>query len=180
MVEKANPAQPLDIFRVLDALNRRDIEFYSKLTEEEQKAFQPFLVMRWMSGTSDARQVYFINHFANPYVFALPNHKELLWYLLVVASSGRSQRYVWNKLPARASSPKPLSAKVVAQVFKYSMNDASEAVHVLSKNDILDMATDLGMQSDEISKIKKEHGDDKSEWIDKSKPTKSKADGLFE
>jgi hypothetical protein len=180
VVEKAKATPKLDIFRVLNALNERDINFFAKLTEEEQKAFQPFLVQRWMSGTSDARQVYFINALANPYVFTLPNHKQLLWYLLVVANSGKSQRYVWNKLPAGSTSPKPLSTKIVAQYFNYSMKEAGEAVHALSKNDILNIAVDLGMQPDELSKIKKEHSDDKSEWVDTSKPTTSKNAGLIE
>ena len=149
-------AEKLDIFRVLNALNEKNVGFYGKLTVEEQKAFQPFLVMRWMSGTSDARQVYFINEFVNPFAFSLPNHKELLWQLLVLSNSGKQQRYTWNKLPASANSPKPASVKVVAEYFKYSLKDAAEALLVLSHQDIVDLAGELGIQPDEIAKIKKE------------------------
>jgi hypothetical protein len=149
-------AEKLDIFRVLNALNEKNTGFYSELTEEEQKAFQPFLVMRWMSGTSDARQVYFINEFVNPYTFSLPNHKGLLWQLLVLSNSGRQQRYTWNKLPGSATSPKPASTKVVAEYFKYSTKDAVAALLVLSYQDVVDLAEELGIQPDELAKIKKE------------------------
>jgi hypothetical protein len=175
----SDKAPKLDIFRVLKALDEKDVNFFNKLTETEKKAFQPFLVMRWMSGTFDARQVYFINELVNPFVFSLASHKELLWDLLVVCNSGKSRKYTWNKLLAGASS-KPVSTRVVAQHFKYSLKDAGEAVLVLTKNDILDLAADLGIQPDEISKIKKEWVDDKSEWTDPSKVVKPIDNGIFE
>ena len=150
-------AEKLDIFRVLNALNEKDAGFYSGLTEAEQKAFQPFLVMRWMSGTADARQVYFINEFVNPFAFSLPNHKELLWYLLILSNSGKQQRYTWNKLPASANSPKPASTKVVAKYYNYSMKDAIDALVVLSYQDVVELAEELGTQPDELAKIKKEY-----------------------
>ena len=158
----AEKAPKLDIFRVLNALNAKDTEFFNKLTEEEQKAFQPFIVMRWMSGTADARQVRFINEIANPYAFSLATHKALLWQLLVVCNSGKSQRYTWNKLPASTNTSKPVSARIVAQYFNYSLREANDALPLLTKNDILDFADDLGIQPDELAKIKKEYSDDKS------------------
>lgn len=150
-------AEKLDIFRVLAALDDKDVSFHSNLTEAEQKAFQPFLVMRWMSGTSDARQVYFINEFVNPYAFSLPSHKGLLWQLLTLSNSGKKRRYVWNKLPSSSTSSKPVSTKIVAEYYKYSMKDAAAALAILSHADIVDIATEMGVQPDELSKIKKEY-----------------------
>jgi hypothetical protein len=156
-------APKLDIFRVLNAANSKDVNFFRNLTEEEQKAFLPFLIVRWMSGTSDARQVYFINELMNSFTFSLQQHKELLWQLITICNSGRSQRYVWNKLPAKSTPSHPIAAKAVMEYFGYSTRDANEALLVLSRDEVLEMAEELAFQPDEIAKIKKElkgSGDD--------------------
>jgi hypothetical protein len=163
MVEKPSKTPKLDIFRVLNALNEKDAKFYDNLNDEEQKAFQPFLVMRWMSGTADALQVHLINEIANPYAFALANHKLLMWQLLVACNSGKKHKYNWLKLPSSSNPAKPISVKVVSQYFQYSTAHATDAVKLLSKHDILEFAEELGYQPDEMSKLKKEHSDDKSE-----------------
>ena len=146
----------LDIFRVLAAADVKDRSFYENLTEDEVKALAPFIVARWMSGTPSAGQVYFINELFNPFVFSLGNHKQLLWYLLTVCSSGKKQRYSWNALPGKKSTSKPNAVRVVKEYFKYSTADAVNALVMLSGTDILDMAEELGWQPDEIAKLKKE------------------------
>lgn len=150
------PAPKLDIFRVLGNINKKDRAFYDKLTEEEIKALQPFLVMRWMTGTSDARQVYFTNEFVNPYAFSLTTHKKLLWQLMTIANSGHTQKYTWNKLPARATASKPVSVEAIRRFYKYSIADSNDALALLDIDDVLEIATDVGMQPEEIAKIVKE------------------------
>lgn len=156
MMASDAPAPKLDIFRVLGAANKKTRDFPSTLDEAEVKALQPFLVMRWMTGTSDARQVYFTNEFVNPYAFSLTNHKTLLWQLMTIANSGKNQKYSWIKAPARASSSKPVSVGVLQRRYKYNTTDANEALALLDVDDILEMAVDMGCQPDDISKITKE------------------------
>jgi len=146
----------LDIFRVLNAANAKNVNFFRNLTEEEQKAFVPFLVARWMSGTNDARQVYFINELMNSFTFSLQQHKELLWYLLVICNSGKSQKYVWNKTATRGTMSMPVATKVVMDYFEYSTEDAKEALDILKPDDVYDMGVDLGLQADDLTKLKKE------------------------
>lgn len=146
----------LDIFRVLDAVNAKDITFFEKLTEEEAKAFVPFVVTRWMSGTSSAGQVYLITEFLNPYAFSLGNHKQLLWYLMTICNVGKKQRYVWNPLPGKKNTSKPTATRVIKEYYNYSTTDAVEVLPMLSREDLLSMAEELGWQPDEISKLKKE------------------------
>lgn len=150
----------LDIFRVLNNVDSKDASFLSSLSDEERKAFQPFLVQRWLSGTLSARQVYFLNEIVNPYVFSLPNHKLLLWQLMTLCTSGKPQRYTWHKLPGGGGTSKPVSTRVVADYLGYSTKDATQALLLLSRDDVLSYATELGRQSDDMAKIKKEikHG----------------------
>lgn len=157
MAQTSNPAPKLDIFRVLGAANKKDREFLDGLTPEEVKAFQPFLVMRWMTGTDSARQVFFTNEFVNPFAFSLSSsHKQLLWQLMTIANAGKNQRYEWIKLPAKTTSSRPVSVEVLRRTYKYSTAECNDAMKMLDVDDILEMAVDIGMQPDEISKITKE------------------------
>lgn len=146
----------LDIFRVLQAADEKNINFYANLTEEEQKEFQPFIVMRWLSGTFSARQVYFINELLNPYAFSLANHKQLLWQLMTISCSGKQQKHFWNKLPGKKETNKPNATKVIMEYYQYSSNDAIEVLPLFTRDDIVELAEQLGWQQEEIAKIKKE------------------------
>jgi hypothetical protein len=151
----------LDIFRVLKQADLKNAEFYEKLTEEEQKAFQPFLATRWLSGTYSARQVFFLNEIVNQLTFSLAPHKNLLWKLLTICTSGKPQRYVWNKLPSKVAVSRPVSTKMVADYYGYSKRDAQDALECLSGNDVLDIAESLGVQAEDLSKVRKEYKDEK-------------------
>ena len=146
----------LDIFRVLGAADRKDTKFFDDLTQEERKDLQTFLVTRWMSGTSDAQQVYLINEFLNPYVFSLTSHKKLLWQLLTVCNSGAPRRYSWNKLPSKRETGKPNSVKCVMEYFGYSSAHAVDAMQVLSRDQIIEFAEIMGWPAEDIAKIRRE------------------------
>ena len=146
----------LDIFRVLAAADNKDTTFYDKLTVEEEKAFVPLVVARWMSGTSSAKQVYFLNELVNPFVFSLSNHKQLLWDLLTICNVGKKQRYVWNALPGKKNTSKPTAARVVKEYYGYSMSEAVNALPMFTREDLITLAEELGWQSEDIAKIKKE------------------------
>jgi hypothetical protein len=152
----------LDVFRVLKAADAKNASFFGTLTEDEKKELQPFLVMRWMSGSGNAAQVYLINEFVNPYAFSLTNHKELLWQLLTVANVGKNQRYVWNKLPGKQSSSRPTAVKVVAQYYGYNTKEAQKVLDVLTREDVVELAEELGFQPDDITKLKRELKDSKA------------------
>jgi hypothetical protein len=108
-------AYKTDIFDLMRRIDKGDHQLWSKLTEEERKGLSPLLVMKWMSGTSDLRQIVFLNTLANVVVFPLAKHPELLLKLLTVCSSkvaepcGRGREEVLRVLIAQgkgsASTP---------------------------------------------------------------------------
>ena len=155
MAAKSSTPPKLDIFRVLAAAGRKNTDFYSTLTPEEQKAMQPILVTRWMSGTQRADQIVYLNEIINPFVFSLSSHKQLLWHLMTIASVAGNQKCNWIKSPAKTTK-KAISASVVSQYYKYSTSRAIDALALLTVEDILEMGVDLGCQTDELAKIKKE------------------------
>lgn len=156
MPAKKTPNRKLDIFKVLGKISTKDRQFYSDLTEEEQKGFLPVVVMRWLSGTSNAKQIYFINELVNPFVFSLHKHPELLYYLMILCGPGKTQRYYWNKTASNKSNTVPTIVSIVRNYFGYNTTQALEALPLLSNDDILEYAEDLGIQKETLTKLKKE------------------------
>jgi len=146
----------LDIFEVLNNINVKKRNYYQSLTEEEQKSLSPYVIMRWLSGTNDARQVYFLNEIVNPYVFALPNHKELLLKLMMICTSGRKVRYTWIKQAKKKTSGQTKLITLVQEYFGYSQRESADALSLLSNEDLLSYAEQLGYQKPEITALKKE------------------------
>ncbi len=148
----------LDLFKLLDRISVKDTDYFRTLSETEVKEFQPFVIMRWLSGTSSKRQLYFLNAIANPVIFTLGQHKELLYYLLTVCTTGNSQRYHWIKAP-KSRGRGTLATTVVAKYFNYGHRHAVDAAKLLTNDEIMAYAGELGWQKDEIAKLKKELAD---------------------
>jgi hypothetical protein len=90
----------LDMFkRVLPAIDTRNKQFYERLTEEEQKGFAAWLVMRYLSSAESATpeiiEHYLImtNELVNTNFSDLKNHPELLWKLMSVIGVGKSVKH---------------------------------------------------------------------------------------
>jgi len=147
----------LDLFNeVLPNLSRKNRKFYKSLTEEQAKEISPLILMRWMSGTDDARQVYFLNELVNPFVFNLGKHKELLVNLITLCASGKIQRYKFNKTKSKKTTSTPKVVEVIKEFFSYNTIDALDVLPVISNDDILSFAEQLGRQAPEITAIKRE------------------------
>lgn len=146
----------LNIFDVLGKLSKNNSAFYDNLSDEEQKALQPLVVMRWLSGTNSARQIFFLNELVNPLVFEFADHKKLLVQLMSVCTDGNFTKYQWKKTISKKGSSMPVSIGVIKEYFKYTSVQAKESLPLLSNDDVIDYAEQLGRQSDEIKTIKKE------------------------
>ena len=88
-------AAKLDIKRELKAVDSKDYKFYAGLTDEEKKAFSPFVLMRYTSnvqGQDKDIQEWFIettNERVNKNHWDLSkHHKELLWMLFASVGAG--------------------------------------------------------------------------------------------
>jgi len=145
----------LDIFQTLENINKKNVEFYDELTDEEKKGFQPLVIMRWMTGTTDAKQIIFVNELLNPFVFPFYSHPKLLYDLMTIASSGKSRRYKWQAKGKKQSSF-PLTLTVIQQYYQYSKSDALDVLPLISNDDIIVMAESQGLQKEELTKIKAE------------------------
>lgn len=146
-----------DLFDGLAKLSSRDLQWYDKLTPEDQKAASPFVMARWMTGTSDQAQLVRINTFVNSYGFSLGQEKSLLFKLLAAAATGKSKRYQWLKSPGAKATIK-LRLEVIKQYYNVSTREAI-GYDSIEGEDILTMAEELGWEVEELKKLKKEVSD---------------------
>jgi hypothetical protein len=144
--------EAFDLFQFLGALSKRDINAFEKLTPEAQKAVAPFVLQRWMTGTSDAAQIVRINTFVNPFTFSLGQDKALLCKLLAAAATGKTGRYSWIKGPG--AKAEKLRLEAIKQFYGVSTREAKE--YSLDPETIMEMAHQLGWDDDELKKLKAE------------------------
>lgn len=149
----------LDIFKVLSDLSTGDHFTYRKLSDDEKKGFAPLVVMRWMTGTSDTSQIITVNEFANKMIFPLGKHPELLAMLLASCSTQkRPRRYNWVGI--KSSKKKTLARQVIMDYLGYSSQEMRKITVMPPSEEIIQMAEELGMQKEEMTKLKKELKDE--------------------
>jgi hypothetical protein len=92
--------QTLDLFEVLAALDRKDYDYYDRLSEEQQKKFAPFILVHWMSaikGSAGLSAYYLMNtdYTANRYLLNehVSKHPKLQWLMLCAASPGMGKQF---------------------------------------------------------------------------------------
>lgn len=152
----------LDIFKVLEAIDKRDFGFYKNLSDEEKKNFAGIVAMRWLSsvsGSKDLQEYYVlaVNETANKNFWSsgLKDHPELQYLTLARAGCGAKQRHEWIKGPTKKSSN-----KIYDFLKKYYPTANIEELDLFfEKNtleDMIEIAKMLGMQDDEIKEIRKE------------------------
>lgn len=101
----------LDLKVVLNALDRKDRDFYTNLSEEEKKAYVPLVIMRYMSSLTDQSPlnlyaVMATNDLVNIGFWALSKHPELQHHLLCMTGVGGKQYRPWITPSKKRSSGK--------------------------------------------------------------------------
>lgn len=152
----------LDLFRLLEAVDRRDFKFYSKLTDEEKKGFTGIVAMRWISVTSDVNKElceYYVGaaneankHFWNADII---KHPELQYLTLAIVGMNKKTRHQWIKGPAKKKQN-----KIIQMLKEYYPTANSEELEMFFEinniDDFIEIAKTLGYQDDQIKEIKKE------------------------
>lgn len=90
----------INLFDVLNALDKKDYDYYDKLTDEQKKKFVPFMMTHWMSAikANEGLARYYVmstNEYANKYLFAefVQKHPKLQWMMLCSASPGLGKQF---------------------------------------------------------------------------------------
>lgn len=142
-----------ELFGLSAKIDAFDITYYKSLPEEERKKLYLFTVMRFMSGTSDAKQIQYLNSFVNTKVFSMYYHPDLVYKLLCSSSTG-SKRYTY--MHRKKKEKDTLTLEIIKTYYKCDSRDAKEYAKILTPEDILEMAEAIGIEKESVIKLKKE------------------------
>lgn len=159
MTEKKKPA--LDIFRTLEAIDRKDKSYYANLTEDEKKGFAPPVVMRWLSGVSDKSglsEYYTVmtNEIVNIGFWELSKHPELQYLLMTLVGCGKKQGHQW------IAGPKKAKTRKVDELFRMkfpNVNDKELDIlwEINSTDSVRQLAIDFGFDDKQIKEMVEEY-----------------------
>jgi len=90
----------IDLKSMLGAVDRRNKDFYDQLSEEQEKEFSPFMVLRWTSSIKGSKELQthyltYANELLNKNFSVLYKHKKLFWQLASVIGIGTNQFHPW-------------------------------------------------------------------------------------
>lgn len=150
-----------DLFAGLSALSKKgtfglsNTSWFDGLSAEGQKAATPFVMMRWLSNTSDPVQIIRLNTVPNRYMFAGSADKSALFKLLAIGTSGKSSRYGWLKGPGSKAKKEVLEC--IKEYYECSTREA--ITYEVPAESLMEMAEELGWDAERIKALTKELDD---------------------
>lgn len=163
MAKKTEPKRTykLDLMTVLEAADKGLKDFYLNLTEEEQKAFAPRVLIRWLSTLSDKSPykeyaILAVNDLVNLGMWGLTKHPELLWLLMTVAGTGKKQYHAWIPMTKAASSTPKLDA-LIKEIWPHTNQQEKDMLKkIKTQEDWIDLAKQNGQDDKRIKELKDE------------------------
>ncbi len=147
----------LDLKRQLNAVDTKNYEFYSSLTDEERKSFSAYMLLRFVSNTTGSLdlQEWFIertNELVNKnHWYFSKNHKDLIWRLYAAIGVGMKVPH-----PYIASSKKDKPVRI--EKLLATLNPSA-------KMEEIKLSASL-MSPQQIQQLLDDHGFDKRERKD--------------
>lgn len=99
-VDEKFEKQDFDLFEALSAIDKKDYNYFDRLTEEQKKKFVPFMMAHWTSAIkgNEALSRYYVmstNEYANKYLFNenVQKHPKLQWLMLCASSPGLGKQF---------------------------------------------------------------------------------------
>ena len=143
------------MFGLLAQMDSKNVEFYDQLDEDTKKEFHPLVAMRWASSKS-GDQLILLNELVNPVVFRSDYSPSVLYKLMTACSDGKKAKYTW--IPKKKKDKTfNLSTQAISEYYKCSEKDARIYRKRFSLEEVLEMADDLGYDSETVKKIKAEY-----------------------
>ena len=117
----------------LKAVDFRNKDYYDRIDEQEQKLYQPYVIMRYASSISSKDQFYvehyveMVNECVNKHCFSLGKHKKLLWILTAMCGALQQQFHPWIKPMKRVPN------KSLKQLLTLFPNAKEDDLEILDK-----------------------------------------------
>jgi hypothetical protein len=142
-------AAKLDIKRELNALDSKNYNFYDNLSDEEKKAFSPYVLMRYASNVQGDRDIqeWFLemtNECVNKHHWTLSkNHKPLLWKLFAATGAGVNCYHPYLAAGKKEKANK--IEKLLAELYPaYKLSDVKLLASMMSPEDKEELFDKMG------------------------------------
>lgn len=139
----------LDIKRELGAVDQKNYNFYENLTDEERKAFSPYILMRYTASVQGDRDIqeWFVemtNEMVNKNHWDLSkDHKALLWKLFAATGAGVNCYHPYLAAGKKEKANK--IEKLLAQLYPaMKMADIKLMATMMDKKDITELFDKMG------------------------------------
>lgn len=139
----------LDIKRELNAVDSRNYDFYENLTDEEKKAFSPYILMRYTANVQgdQSLQEWFLertNEYVNKSHWELSkNHKPLLWKLFAATGIGSNMYHPYLAAGKKAKANK--IEKLLAEIYPaWKLEDIKILASMMDKKDVEELFDKMG------------------------------------
>lgn len=143
---------------MMSAIDRRDFDFYSRLSKAEKKAFSPWMTMRYASsarGMDAYHYLLMVNDIVNVEFNTLKNHPELQWKLLATCGIGHNTFHPWVP-PGKGKTRTTKIGKFLHTMYPTLNRKEVELLEKMnSKDDLKELARSYGMDDKEIKELLK-------------------------
>ena len=154
MKTKKEPAIALK--DIMAALDKKDRGFYSRLSDEQKKAFVPWMMMRYASsaqGRNAAHYLFMINELVNKNFSDVSKHPELQWLLMTAAGSGKVEFHPYIKPPNSKKKKDKVSEFVYSIYPNFKRDDIELFLLLNTREDLKELAKDHGYDDKTIADI---------------------------
>tara|TARA_B100001057_G_scaffold389469_1_gene397206 strand:- start:19298 stop:19780 length:483 start_codon:yes stop_codon:yes gene_type:complete len=149
-------AEKIPLKEILGAMDRKDFDWFSRLSDEKKKQWSSWLFLRYASsakGKDKEELLLNTNEFVNKYYKDLFKYPELMWKLFCLTSTGRSQFHEYIKPPNSRVKTDTVS-QFILRMFPHMKSDEIDLFRNLNSiDDIKQMAVDLGLTDKELDEI---------------------------
>ena len=146
----------LQIKDIMAAVDRKDYEYYSRLTDEQRKSLNLWMTQRYASsvqGKYAGHYLVMINEIMNTNWSDISKHPELQWKLMCLAGVGKSQFHPFVKVP-KAKRKKDKVEEMVREIFPLAKTDEVELLmNMNTKDDLKVLAEIHGFDDKSIKEI---------------------------
>lgn len=155
MTEKT---QQIPLKDILKAVDQKDGEFYTNLTEEQKKAFSPWLLMRYVSSATKHSDYYLLmtNEFINCNFSTISKHPELAWRLFTVIGCGSPVFHPWvPPVKTKKGKKNALTDKLSELNPNWSQQEIDLFVKINTKSELREYFSGYGLTKEEIKEFVK-------------------------
>ena len=148
-------AAKVPLREMLNALDRNDFDFYSRLDKEQKKAFSPWLAMRYASSASGADAYHYllmVNDLVNVDFSSLKKHPELQWKLLATCGIGHTSYHKYIQ-PGKKKTKTKLHKFLIELYPTLNEKERDLLLALNGKDDLTQLAKDNGLSDKEIKEL---------------------------